>query len=59
MVITWISGYRYTIPDHVVSTIPCLISINFEVLDEIFDDSQSENESEDEDTYETDTEEED
>ena len=42
-----------------MSTIPCLISANFEVLDEIYDDSQSKSESEDEDTDETDTEEDD
>ena len=52
-VITRISVYRYTIPDHVVSTIPCLISANF--LYEIYDDSQSEGEKEDEDKDETDT----
>ena len=54
--ITRISGYGNTIPDHVIS---CLISANFEVLDEIYDDSQSESESEDEDTDETDTDEDD
>ena len=56
---TWIFGYRNTIPHHVVSTIFRLISANFEVLDEIYDNSQSKSESEDEDTDETDTEEED
>ena len=53
---TRIFKYRNTIPDHVVSTIPRLISDNFEVLDEIYDDSRSESESEDEDRDETDTE---
>ena len=51
--------YINTIPDNVVSTISGLILANFEVLDQIYDDSQSESESEDEDTDETDTEEDD
>ena len=59
MGMTRIFWYRNTIPDHGVSTICFLISANFEVLDEIPDDSQSESESEDEDTDETDTEEDD
>ena len=42
-----------------MSTIFRLISANFEVLDEIYDNSQSKSESEDEDTDETDSEEED
>ena len=59
MGMTRIFGYRNTIPDHVVSTIPRFISANFEVLDKIYDDYQSESESEDEDPYKTDTEEDD